>query len=215
MELGSHFTADDELALQPEFRHHRPRGRASRSSTVGSRPARLRCDRGRVLRLPRGGGRSRSPDRERCTSIPCSTICSSTTSGNLYTLQRAEPVRRAVGRTSRSGSPSNDVHLSTFADGWTDEHDLSVPLTGAMFDILVDIFHELLVARGLISPQVEELADLVEQRPGVRTRNSSPVRGDVPRQPWRLQGGTARRARPARPVSCTMSDPAFARLSQL
>ena len=57
------------------------------------------------------------------------------------------------------------LHLSTFADGWTDEHDLSLPLTGAMFDILVDIFHELLVARRLISPQVEELADVVEQRP--------------------------------------------------
>ena len=46
--------------------------------------------------------------------------------------------------------------------GMKNEHDLSEPLTGAIFDILADIFHESLVERGLISPEVEELAEIVE-----------------------------------------------------
>ncbi|TGV72909.1 hypothetical protein EN788_72720, partial [Mesorhizobium sp. M2D.F.Ca.ET.145.01.1.1] len=44
-------------------------------------------------------------------------------------------------------------------------HALSQPLTGAVFDILVDVFHESLVARGLISPEAENLADLAEIDP--------------------------------------------------
>ena len=136
------------------------------------------------------------------------------TAGNLYVLNRLNRIGE-LSDNKQIRMASNDVHLSTFADGWTDEHDLSLPLTGAMFDILVDIFHELLVARRLISPQVEELADVVEQRP-----EYEPVIQALFEETFRanrggFKGALARRARPARPVSCTMSDPAFARLSQL
>ena len=51
---------------------------------------------------------------------------------------------------------SNDVRLSQFSAGWEDEHALSQPLTGAFFDIAVDIFQEILVERGLIPPEVAE-----------------------------------------------------------
>ena len=60
---------------------------------------------------------------------------------------------------------SNGVRLAVFANGWRKEHDLSLPLTGAVFDIWVDIFHESLLDRQLIGPQVEDLADQVERVP--------------------------------------------------
>ena len=60
---------------------------------------------------------------------------------------------------------SNSVKMSAFAAGWTDEHLLSQPLTGAVFDILVDIFQENLVERGVISREIADLADRVEHNP--------------------------------------------------
>ena len=60
---------------------------------------------------------------------------------------------------------SNTVTMSQFIDGWRKEHALSQPLTGAIFDILVDIFHEQLLDRAVISPELEMLADRYEYRP--------------------------------------------------
>jgi hypothetical protein len=60
---------------------------------------------------------------------------------------------------------SNDVRLSEFSAGWEDEHALSQPLTGALFDVLVDIFQELLVERGLIPRQVAEATRRVRDEP--------------------------------------------------
>ncbi len=55
--------------------------------------------------------------------------------------------------------------MSDFAAGWVDEHALSQPLTGAVFDILVDIFQEMLVDRGLIPRDVAEATRLVRNSP--------------------------------------------------
>jgi hypothetical protein len=86
------------------------------------------------------------------------------TAGNLYVLNRLNRIGE-LSDNKEIRTASNALHLSTFADGWVDEHDLSLPLTGAIFDILVDIFHELLVERRLISPEMEHLADVVERQP--------------------------------------------------
>lgn len=84
------------------------------------------------------------------------------TSGNLYTynkltrfaeLSTCEQIRLA----------SNRERMSDYADGWHKEHHLSQPLTGAMFDILVDIFHEHLMGRGLISESAAEIADRLQR----------------------------------------------------
>ena len=64
---------------------------------------------------------------------------------------------------------ANTDVLSQFVNGWSDEHLLAQPLTGAMFDILVDVYHERLLLRGLISPEMEDLSDRLE---------TSPVYGD-------------------------------------
>jgi hypothetical protein len=57
---------------------------------------------------------------------------------------------------------NNRRTMAEFATQYKDEHELSQPLTGAIFDILSDIFHEHLVEHGLISREAENLADIAE-----------------------------------------------------
>ena len=84
--------------------------------------------------------------------------------GNLYVLNELNRFAE-LSQTTQIRLASNDVRLSEFSAGWSDEHDLSLPLTGAIFDILVDIFHELLVERRLIGPALEDLADRIQRMP--------------------------------------------------
>lgn len=86
------------------------------------------------------------------------------TRGNLYTLNRLSRFAE-LSSNHQIRMAANDSVLSDFAHGWTKEHDLSQPLTGAMFDILVDIFHERLLWHGVISPQLEDLSDRLEGTP--------------------------------------------------
>jgi hypothetical protein len=87
-----------------------------------------------------------------------------TTHGNLYTFNELNRFAELSPYT-QIRIASNDRKLSDFAAGWTDEHALSEPLTGAIFDILVDVFDENLRGRGLISPEVENLLDQFERFP--------------------------------------------------
>lgn len=86
------------------------------------------------------------------------------TKGNLYSFNRlnrfAELSENAQIRTA-----ANNRSLSEFAAGWSSEHALSEPLTGAMFDILVDIYHERLLVHGLITQAEEDLSDQLEDSP--------------------------------------------------
>ncbi|MDJ0945098.1 MAG: hypothetical protein QNJ30_16640 [Kiloniellales bacterium] len=84
--------------------------------------------------------------------------------GNLYTYNRLNRFGE-LSQNDQIRLASNAVKLSAFAEGWSDEHDLSEPLTGAMFDIFVDVFHEELLDRELISGEVEDLADRLERHP--------------------------------------------------
>lgn len=81
-----------------------------------------------------------------------------TTRGNLYTLNVASRMAE-LSENEQIRIAANDVRLSAFAKGWVKEHHLSQPLTGAFFDILVDIFHEVLVEEGMISSEMEDLSD--------------------------------------------------------
>jgi hypothetical protein len=85
-------------------------------------------------------------------------------SGNLYTYNELNRFAE-LSTNNQIRLASNPLKMSDFANGWVDEHDLSQPLTGALFDILVDIFHESLLERGLISPMVENLADRLQRQP--------------------------------------------------
>jgi hypothetical protein len=87
-----------------------------------------------------------------------------TTSGNLYTLNELNRFAE-LSEDEEIRIAGNGRRMSEFAKGWMKEHELSEPLTGALFDILVDIFHESLLERGLIRPEVEDLADQVQRVP--------------------------------------------------
>ncbi len=80
------------------------------------------------------------------------------THGNLYMLNAINRMAELSGN-KQIRIAANDKTLSDFAEGWIKEHKLSQPLTGAFFDILVDIFHECLVDRGAITPEMEDLSD--------------------------------------------------------
>ena len=87
-----------------------------------------------------------------------------TTSGNLYLHNHLN--RFAETSSARQiRMASNDFKMSAFAQGWNSEHKLSQPLTGAMFDILVDIFHDELVRVGAITSELEEISDRLEDSP--------------------------------------------------
>jgi hypothetical protein len=86
------------------------------------------------------------------------------TRGNLYAFNELNRFAE-LSATEQIRMASNPVTLWRFARGWDDEHDLSQPLTGALFDILVDIFQEILVERGLIPRETAELSDRLERYP--------------------------------------------------
>ncbi|MEP9388841.1 hypothetical protein [Mesorhizobium sp. KR9-304] len=83
------------------------------------------------------------------------------TSGNLYLSNRIARFSEFPGNRQIRDA-NNTRTMDDFVDGYRNEHDLSEPLTGAIFDILADIFQESLVDRGLISREVEQLAEDVE-----------------------------------------------------
>jgi len=94
------------------------------------------------------------------------------TSGNLYVANRlARFSEFSSQRQLRTAS--NTVTMADFADGAPNEHALSQPLTGALFDIMVDIFHEDLVDQGLISHDVDALGDLDLDNPALEARLQS------------------------------------------
>lgn len=86
------------------------------------------------------------------------------TSGNLYTVNKLSRFAE-LGEQEQIRMAANNRVMSEFAAGWSDEHHLAQPLTGAVFDILVDIFHEKLLDRGVIPPEMEDLSDRLEGDP--------------------------------------------------
>src|SRR4051812_15076895 len=85
-------------------------------------------------------------------------------SGNLYTYNEFNRFSE-FSKNEQIRVSSNYLKLSDFSRGWTDEHELSRPLTGALFDLFVDIFHETLVEIGAIDRDLEDLADITLNRP--------------------------------------------------
>ncbi|MEP2641555.1 hypothetical protein [Roseobacter sp.] len=86
------------------------------------------------------------------------------TSGNLYCFNRLNRFGE-VSDNEQLRSASNSTTLYEFEHGWEKEHKLSEVMTGALFDIWVDVFHENLLDRGLISHALEDLSDRLEGDP--------------------------------------------------
>jgi hypothetical protein len=90
------------------------------------------------------------------------------THGNLYAFNELDRFGE-LSPHDQIRLASNDIKLSEFAAGWDDEHTLSQPLTGAIFDIAVDIYQELLVERGLIPRAIAEATRRVRDEPELAT----------------------------------------------
>ena len=90
--------------------------------------------------------------------------------GNLYTYNELSRFSE-LSTSTQIRLAANSVKLSQFAEGWDDEHELSQPLTGALFDLLVDVFQDNLVIRGLIDPEISAMsrgiARCVENEPTI------------------------------------------------
>ncbi len=85
-------------------------------------------------------------------------------SGNLYTLNELNRIGE-LSKTDQIRVANNPTKMSDFRDGWTNVHDLAQPLTGALFDILVDVFQLTLLESGLIGAELWDLAERVPEEP--------------------------------------------------
>ena len=94
------------------------------------------------------------------------------TSGNLYSFNRLNRFAE-TSANKQIRLAANDSLLSDFSAGWSSEHKLSQPLTGAMFDVFIDVFHENLLDTGLIPPEMEDLSDKLEGDPAYIERLQS------------------------------------------
>src|SRR3546814_17009925 len=81
-----------------------------------------------------------------------------TTSGNLYTFNALNRFGE-LSHSSHIRLAANNSTPGDFAAGWTGEPALSEPLTGALFDLLINFFHEYLVEAGTRAATVTALTD--------------------------------------------------------
>ena len=84
--------------------------------------------------------------------------------GSLYTVNELNRIGE-LSQTDEIRVANNLMKMSDYRDGWTNVHHLAQPLTGAVFDILVDVFQQSLLERGLISLELWSLAESVPEEP--------------------------------------------------
>ncbi len=80
-----------------------------------------------------------------------------TTAGNLYALNELNRIGERS-EVEQIRVLSNVFRMAHFVRGWKTEHYLSLPLSGAIFDILVDVFQFELYRRGLIDRYLADLS---------------------------------------------------------
>jgi len=80
-----------------------------------------------------------------------------TTRGDLGTANRLSRFAE-FSSTRQIREANNDRTMWDLAAGWTSEHQLALPLIGGFFDAFVEVYKELLVARGAIPRALDELA---------------------------------------------------------
>ena len=79
------------------------------------------------------------------------------TSGNLYSLNELNRFAE-LSENEQVRVACNDKRMSDYASGWRKEHELSLPLTGALFDILIELFHLQLIDNQLIDSSLAQAA---------------------------------------------------------
>ncbi len=89
------------------------------------------------------------------------------TSGNLDSFNRLSRFGE-ISKSEQIRLANNNQTMRDYARGWDNEHNLAKPLIGAFFDIFVDLYHELLLDHGAVSPSLERLADRAERDVALR-----------------------------------------------
>ncbi len=84
-----------------------------------------------------------------------------TTKGNLYIANELSRVVE-LSPADQIRNLGHGVTMASFERGWGDEHDLSLPLGGAFFDIMVEVYQTLLVDAGVLGPEIVEVSDNFE-----------------------------------------------------
>lgn len=105
------------------------------------------------------------------------------TRGNIYLPNELNRIGE-LSETEQIRLASNSLTLADLPDLRTpveqlsqrQHHDMSLPLTGAVFDMLVDVFQQLLLEDGLISRELDALS-----RPEVRTTDETTVQAEFDR----------------------------------
>ena len=83
------------------------------------------------------------------------------TKGNLYVANELSRVVE-LSPADQIRNLGHGVTMASFRHGWSDEHDLSLPLGGAFFDIMVEVYQTLLVEAGVLGPEIIEVSDNIE-----------------------------------------------------
>ena len=144
------------------------------------------------------------------------------TAGNLYNLSELSRIGE-ISQTTQIRIADNDLKMSDVADAATPaeilcqpaRHSLAQPLTGAVFDLLVDIYQRTLFERGLISASLDRASGRVSGDNGRRSSDWRDVCRRLPRSARGVQAGTAGHGRlPGHPAGVGLAS-LVARLSEL
>ena len=79
--------------------------------------------------------------------------------GNLYVLNESNRIGE-LSNIAQVRVASNMRKLREFARGWPSPHMLGEPLVGAIFDCLVDVYQDRLLATGLIDTELRQLSEV-------------------------------------------------------
>ena len=122
-----------------------------------------------------------------------------TTRGDLDTANRLNRFAE-LSSTRQIRIANNNRTMWDFAAGWSNEHDLALPLIAALFDAFVEVYKEILVRHGAIPRALDDLADMAERDPAWRGRVRAGFARAYARHPGRFHAAVGE----ARAIAATM-----------
>ncbi|HVH03266.1 MAG TPA: hypothetical protein VM891_10035 [Amaricoccus sp.] len=122
-----------------------------------------------------------------------------TTRGDLHTANRLNRFAE-LSSTRQIRIANNDRTMWDFAAGWSNEHNLALPLIAALFDAFVEVYKVILVRLGAFPRALDDLADMAERDPAWRGRVRAGFARAYARHPERFLAAVAE----ARAIAATM-----------
>lgn len=113
-----------------------------------------------------------------------------TTRGDLDTANRLNRFAE-LSSTMQIRMANNTRTMWDFARGWTNEHDLALPLIAALFDAFVAVYKAVLVRHGAIPAALDDIAEMAEREPAWRGRARAGFARAYARHPARFHDALA------------------------